>query len=40
MKGNILKELRKEKGLSQLELSNKLNVTQSTIARIESGKRK
>lgn len=39
MKGDILKELRKEKGLSQLELSNKLNVTQSTIARIESEKR-
>lgn len=39
MKGDILKKLRKENGLSQLELSNKLNVTQSTIARIESGTR-
>lgn len=39
MNGYILKKLRKEKGLSQIELSKKLNVTQGTIARIESNNR-
>lgn len=39
MDGNILKQLRKEKGLSQTELSKQLNVTQGTIARIESNTR-
>lgn len=39
MNGDILKKLRKENGLSQIELSKKLNVTQGTIARIEANSR-
>ncbi|MDU3526583.1 helix-turn-helix transcriptional regulator [Clostridium sp.] len=39
MKGEILKKLRKERGLSQLELSKKMKVTQSTIASLETGRR-
>lgn len=34
-----LKELRIEKGLSQQELAQILNVTQSTVAKWESGDR-
>lgn len=33
-----LKELRKNLGISQKELANKCNLTQSTISRIENGK--
>ncbi|MBS6503322.1 MAG: helix-turn-helix transcriptional regulator [Clostridium sp.] len=39
MKGDILKELRKEKKLTQEQLAKKLNVKQSTIASIEIGRR-
>jgi len=35
-----LKELRNEKGITQEELSNYLNVSRSTIAGYETGKRK
>lgn len=34
-----LKELRKEKGLSQLKLAIELNTTQNTISRYETGDR-
>ena len=34
---NRMKSIRKEKGLSQIELAKRCNVPQSTIARIESG---
>ena len=34
-----LKELREEKGISQLKLANELKVTQSTIAKWETGDR-
>lgn len=35
--GEKLKEMRKEKGLSQVELSKLLNVTQACIVRYEKG---
>ena len=35
-----LKELRKEKGLSQLRLATDLHTTQNTISRYETGERK
>jgi transcriptional regulator with XRE-family HTH domain len=35
--GNKLKELRKQKGLSQEEVSEVLNISQSAYARIEKG---
>lgn len=38
MKGDILTQLRKEKGLTQTELSKKIGVSRATIAMIESGK--
>lgn len=34
-----LKELRKEKGLSQLRLATDLHTTQNTISRYETGER-
>lgn len=34
-----LKELRKEKGLSQLQLATDLHATQNTISRYETGER-
>lgn len=34
-----LKELRKEKGLSQLQLATDLHTTQNTISRYETGER-
>lgn len=34
-----LKELRKQKGLSQLRLATELNTTQNTISRYETGER-
>ena len=34
-----LKELRKNKGLSQLRLATELNTTQNTISRYETGER-
>lgn len=36
---NRIKELREEKKLTQSELAEKLNITQSTIHNYESGKR-
>lgn len=38
--GEKLKRLRRGNGLTQVELSEKSGVAQSTIATIESGKRK
>lgn len=38
MKGEILKQLRKEKNITQAQLSTALNVTRSLIAMVESGK--
>lgn len=37
--GERIKELRCEKGLSQLEFSNKLNVSNTTLSMYESNKR-
>ncbi len=34
-----LKELRKNKGISQLRLATELNTTQNTISRYETGER-
>ena len=34
-----LKELRKEKGISQLRLATELNTSQNTISRYETGER-
>lgn len=34
-----LKELRKEKGISQLKLAMELNTNQNTISRYETGER-
>ena len=34
-----LKELRKNKGLSQLRLATELNTTQNTVSRYETGER-
>ncbi len=36
--GQKLKYLRQEKGLSQVELAERLNVDKSTIAKYETGK--
>lgn len=38
MKGNLLKELRKENKLTQEQLAQKLGVSKSTIGMVESGK--
>ena len=38
--GNILKEIRIEKGVSQESLARQLNKGQSDIAKIESGQKK
>lgn len=38
MKGNILRKLRQEKGLTQLELSTQLGVCRSLIGMVETGK--
>lgn len=35
--GQRIRILRKEKGLSQLELSNKLNINMDHLSRIENG---
>lgn len=35
---NILKELRKKRGVSQAELANALDVSRQTIISIESGR--
>lgn len=35
---NIIRELRKEKGITQEELANELNVTRQTINAIENDK--
>lgn len=40
MMNDELKRLRKEKGLTQVELAERLNVSQSTIASWENGKRR
>lgn len=37
--GNTIKSLRKEKGLSQLELSKRLGIHKSTLSLYESGQR-
>lgn len=36
--GQRLKELRKEKGFTQVELAEKLNVDKSTVAKYETDK--
>ncbi len=36
--GQKIKELRKEKGLTQIQLAEKLNVNKSTIAKYETDK--
>ena len=38
--GTFLAELRKEKGLNQRELAEKLNVTDKAISKWETGKGK
>ena len=38
--GKRIQQLRKERGLTQEQLAEKLNVSQNTIAKIESGLRK
>ncbi len=37
--GKKIKELRKEKGLTQNDFANKFNLTQNTVTNIETGKR-
>ena len=36
MIGNIIKKMRKEKGLSQKELAKKLNIAQTTLSGYET----
>lgn len=36
----LLREIRKEAGLSQLELANRLGVPQSFVSKYESGERR
>ena len=38
--GQILAELRKKKGLSQVELAKKAEITQASLSHIESGTKK
>ena len=40
MKGSRLKELRKERNLTQQQLADRLNVSRSVVAMIESDKQK
>ena len=37
--GKRLKDLRKEKGITQLQLAMELNMSQNTISRYETGER-
>ncbi|MCQ4925044.1 helix-turn-helix domain-containing protein [Tissierella carlieri] len=37
--GNILRELREEKDLTQVELAKKLNITSQSLSQCELGKR-
>lgn len=37
LKGTILRRLRKFKGLTQKDISDKMQIAQSTYARLESG---
>ncbi len=37
--GTAIKELRKSKGLSQVELAEKANLSQTALSQIEKGKR-
>jgi len=37
--GNAIKELRKQEGLSQVELAKNVNITQAALSKIESGNR-
>ena len=36
--GNLIKELRTEKGLTQKELAEKLNVSTAAVSKWENGK--
>ena len=38
LKGERIKELRKERGLSQVQLSKECGISRSIIAMVESGK--
>lgn len=38
--GNLIKELRKEKQLTQKELDEKLNITDKAISKWERGKKR
>ena len=35
--GKVIKELRKERGFSQIELANICNLTQTSLSQIETG---
>ncbi|HWK04731.1 MAG TPA: helix-turn-helix transcriptional regulator [Puia sp.] len=37
--GKAIRQLRKEKGLNQIELATKANLTQTALSQIENGKR-
>lgn len=37
--GNAIKEIRKRKGMSQLQLANAADITQAAMSGIENGKR-
>ncbi|RJX41798.1 XRE family transcriptional regulator [Paenibacillus pinisoli] len=37
--GQIIRRLREKEGLSQIQLADKLNINNSVLSRIESGKR-
>lgn len=36
--GELLKDIRKQRGLTQVELAKKLNLTQSWVSYVEGGK--